>query len=382
MKRRILVTGFIASRNFGDALLCDVVRQWISEQFPSDEVLVRDLFGREEMESTATGVSVRHAERAHRKEQLRQFLSRCTPFDAEYRCQRNFFQTMEPALHRVCGMQYDAVVFAGGQILMDWLTFPVSFLIRQADDRGIPVFLNSAGNGPRVSPRLRKMMHQALESPAVRYFSVRDGRDSVPAYYGLPRNSVSVAADPGLWADTLYCINRADRSGTVGLGVMLPNDADGKKIRDFFLQVADALDQAGRPWQIFTNGEANDVRLAQEIAAFAGHQERLLMPPASPEELCRTIASFDGIISMRLHSIITAASFSVPAVGIVWDRKVQEFMESVGAEDFCCRLDTDAAHVAETFFEAEQTGWNRARILSMREDARRTLIGAMRDAGL
>ena len=63
--------------------------------------------------------------------------------------------------------------------------------------------------------------------------------------------------------------------------------------------------------------------------------EQLAKKPKKPDELISLISSYRIIISLRLHSLITAYSFRVPCIGIAWDDKVRCFFKKIDREQFC-----------------------------------------------
>ena len=48
---------------------------------------------------------------------------------------------------------------------------------------------------------------------------------------------------------------------------------------------------------------------------------------------------FDFIISHRLHSSIIARSIGVGSIGLIWDKKVESFYESIDAKEYSLRGD-------------------------------------------
>lgn len=51
-------------------------------------------------------------------------------------------------------------------------------------------------------------------------------------------------------------------------------------------------------------------------------------------ELVDVIATCEYIISFRLHSLILAAAYDIPSIGLVWDSKVTSFFETIKREEY------------------------------------------------
>ena len=58
-----------------------------------------------------------------------------------------------------------------------------------------------------------------------------------------------------------------------------------------------------------------------------------------PQQLLETISECDLIIGTRLHSLILAIVGEKPIIGIEYQPKVRNFMERVGLQDSCFKID-------------------------------------------
>jgi polysaccharide pyruvyl transferase WcaK-like protein len=50
----------------------------------------------------------------------------------------------------------------------------------------------------------------------------------------------------------------------------------------------------------------------------------------TPEQVAAMLKEMDGVLAMRLHAVILSALSCVPAFGLIYDLKVQSFMERAG----------------------------------------------------
>lgn len=78
-----------------------------------------------------------------------------------------------------------------------------------------------------------------------------------------------------------------------------------------------------------------DLQISTEILSNAKDKCYLLRNKYNVEDIMGIIRELDIIIAMRLHSLIYAATQAVPMVGLVYDPKVDGFMDSIGIKSKC-----------------------------------------------
>lgn len=68
-----------------------------------------------------------------------------------------------------------------------------------------------------------------------------------------------------------------------------------------------------------------------QLLQYSRHSARCVVHRSFPrlEDLTRLLSSLDGVIGMRLHSLILAAGLGVPVVGLAYDPKVTGFMAEI-----------------------------------------------------
>ena len=59
----------------------------------------------------------------------------------------------------------------------------------------------------------------------------------------------------------------------------------------------------------------------------------------STKQLCAELSRGKYLVSTKMHPIIISASYGIPAVGIAYNFKVDDYMASLGAQDRCFRID-------------------------------------------
>lgn len=373
---KILIIGYYYSMNLGDAVICDCMAARLRKEFPDAEVVIRDIWGRETF-TPSPDTTMAMIRKQQLRFRIRSFCTLHTTHDKQLEHEQYVLRQNGTAMRRVAEESCDLVVFAGGQLLTDFLSHELCFYIRHFSARNIPVLLNALGTGPCYSQSLEKELRKALNNPTVKYFSVRDHVDEVNHKY-FNCNRASYAADPGLWADDVYTSEKNDSSDTIGLGIMLPYNISVTRMTIFWIRLIRALDRNGIHWQAFTNGESSDTVFARYVLSHVRSSEDCLhRAPQKPKELVREIAGYRGIISMRLHSHIIAASLGIPSCAIVWDDKLPEFFRHLGYPERCLSISASPARIIETYLKAEKEGVKRDYIRKTRKESEQKLMHAV-----
>ncbi|GEP03115.1 polysaccharide pyruvyl transferase family protein [Methylobacterium oxalidis] len=257
-------------------------------------------------------------------------------------------------------------VFGGGQLIQDGdLNFPLklSAAIGLCHALAMPVAVYGVGASPSRSTLGGHLLRRLLASPRLVHLSARDAasRDSLAGY--RPSQPVDLARDPGLLAAGLW--PAAAKPGRarplIGVGITHPaplhhhgaglareTDADAA---ERYGRLVDGLVAQGLDVALFTNGAAEDEDFltahAARLCAAAGGDGRVARLPraADPAALARRVAGLDGLVAHRLHAIILAYAYRVPAIGLRWDAKLDAFLRSVDAADRAA--DFDDASVGE-----------------------------------
>ena len=141
----------------------------------------------------------------------------------------------------------------------------------------------------------------------------------------------------------------------VGLGVMNSSRFLEDEIINFWMDIIEVLRLRGVKWKIFTTGSESDSVLAYKVlkALNIEHGEDYLSLPNNPNELIDIIANFNGIISFRLHSHIISYALTIPSVGIVWDKKIEDFFEKIDRKNYIFSLFDNPVTIVERIIYAE-----------------------------
>lgn len=256
-------------------------------------------------------------------------------------------------------------VIGGGNLISDIdLNFPtkLTLAINEAERLFLPFAVYASGVTKDWSPRGTMMFEKAFSSPLLRGVFVRDYDSKVLWDQKLAAASgheAVVVRDPGLLASDFIPRSRmhATDRPVAGVGVMshiairyhADSAPDPLHLENWYVDLVQGLIRDGFHVVIFTNGGAEDTpylaKLRPRLAAVGG--DAISFPvQRTPTELCAIISSLDVLVAYRMHAIIAAYSYGVPAIGLAWDRKLRSFMASVGRENYLC--DVTRASPADT----------------------------------
>lgn len=242
-------------------------------------------------------------------------------------------------------------IVGGGNLIIDIdLNFPTKLGVAMAEcrKRKIPVALYGVGVGGEMSRIGKAMFRKMFRSVDLRAVFVRDeaSKRSWDEHFGQGLKPAEVVRDPGLLASEVYSRgSNSARRPTIGICLMSPiaityhthERFDPRRLDDWFVALAKALEAQGFNVAIFTNGAPEDreyltamkPRLTGEVAA----KQLQFLDQSTPAELCAHISNMSAIVAYRMHAIIAAYSFGVPFLALSWDRKLASFVQSVGMSD-------------------------------------------------
>lgn len=264
----------------------------------------------------------------------------------------------------------DGLISGGGSLLQDatgWKSIPYYLgILKLAQWAGKPTFIYSQGLGP-VN---RKVFYRPIVSTfsKCRYVSVRDQESAELLRRMGYTKQVEVVPDPVMGLPL-----RPERTGSApaGAGSSGAKDEDKpvigvsvrhwNKDRSELRGIADSLkrivERRDTVIRFLPFHLPSDEQASREVMQLLpeGNVE-LAQETEHPQDMLREVSSCDVLIGMRLHSLIYAASQHVPAVGISYDPKIDQFL---------LRLDTKAAASTESY-DAEAVAQETLRLLENR----------------
>lgn len=374
---KLAVIGVYYAPNLGDAIICDCVAYWIKKQYPHAEVDIVDIEGK-------TAFPEQHATSIHtlyyrqKKLQWDYWLTRRNIKDRVYYWNAVDVETRQDFYDRIASGNYDAAIFAGGQIFMDWLSVDVCEFLKRFEKAKTPVFFNACGTGLSVSDTIQKLLAHHLQADTIKLISSRDDVKKIEDRYLDGRKKAVPTYDPALWVRDVYLTDKTE-SNTVGLGVMYSTNYSIPKLAGFWIRLIKELNARNITWKFFCNGDMDDYNFGCYVLRKLGLSEKeyIYDYPKSPEELIQQITSFESLISFRLHSHIIAASFDIPAVAIVWDEKLRFFYRHLRHEERCLTIQDSADAVLLAHDKAKREGYCRSILDEQKEFSRKLLLDAL-----
>ncbi|MFM1816085.1 MAG: hypothetical protein RLZ98_2780 [Pseudomonadota bacterium] len=267
----------------------------------------------------------------------------------------------------------NVAVFGGGQLIQDGdLNFPLKLqaAAHECAAYALPMAVYAVGASPSRSPRGRRCFSEILSSERLFLAGARDARSiSILKSLGAqPR----LTLDPGLLASRTWPSSRKEVRTRQRAGLCITHPAvishhatGGRGVSagealDLYEKLAGNLAAQGFDVLCFTNGAGEDEAALDELRGrmAAGNDNIMFAQRAeTPRALAQTIADCDVVVAHRLHATIIAYSYNVPAIGLMWDEKVDAFFELVKRDRHMLPFDQATADgIAESARSAIEEG--------------------------
>ena len=256
-------------------------------------------------------------------------------------------------LHR---MRKTALYISGGGSLIQDVTSSRSlqyylYHIRAAKKRGNPVMMYGCGIGP-VSGKANRKKAGRVISRNVDVIALRDAQSMKELQrLGVSGPRILLTADTALClpapspdAEAAYLRAQGFAPGKDYLMVSLrPWPGIDEKLPAIAAAVDEAADAHDAELVLFALEPRRDIPLLERFAELLHCKYRIVPAPTQWQQLISLIRRMRGVLSMRLHPLVFAAGQGVPVAGIVYDPKVNGFMDELGKSSYCSvdEIDTD-----------------------------------------
>ena len=234
----------------------------------------------------------------------------------------------------------DALLSGGGSLLQDRtstrsLLYYLS-IMRIAKLMGKPVMLYANGIGPVDKPSNRRRVKRAVDRADL--ITLRDhGSAQELREMGVKNPNLHVTADP------VFTLEPAAREESLrllqGAGLKDGMDIVAVSVRDwpdterFAVEAAALCDHLRRTYGmevLFLLMQPHKDRTATEKVRQAMQEPSYVLDtPCSPRELMGVLGEAKLCLAMRLHTLIFAARMAVPVLGLVYDPKVESYLEEL-----------------------------------------------------
>lgn len=305
-KYRVVMSGYYGFANAGDDAILEAIQQAIHEA--SDDIAVTVLSNDPELTRTQYGM-----------EAIPRF---------------RFWSVFSALRHS------DALLSGGGSLLQDTtstrsLLYYLS-VIRCAEWLGKPVMLYANGIGPVRRPGNRRRVKRVVERATL--VTLRDHSSARElAGMGVTRDDLLVTADPVFHLSPAPAQRGAELLAQTGLSPDTPFVAVSvREWRDtghFCAELAKLCDHLSRKHGLqvlfLLMQPARDRDTARQVQSLMEESSYLLDVPCTPRELMAVLGKARLCLAMRLHTLIFAARMSVPAMGLVYDPKVDSYLKEL-----------------------------------------------------
>lgn len=242
------------------------------------------------------------------------------------------------------------LLFGGGSLLQD-VTSSKSILyylaiIRLAQRCGLKTMLYANGIGPIVKKTNRFLATKILNK--VDIITLRDDKsDEELKSLGIKKPKVTITADPAFTIDAdvslsgKYFTNMAGvKSGTRLCVVSL---RDWKNSSENFVEemskLCDYMIENHGLFPLFVPMQyPADLEISKKVMRTMRNKSYIINRELSVPEMFSVLSEAEVIIGMRLHSLIYATTLAIPAMALVYDPKINAFMESINQPD-CVYVD-------------------------------------------
>lgn len=319
-----LVVGEFYSSNLGDPLLCETVVSVIRGSYPTAKIIPFDLSGKISMTEKYEIHSKSLPPWFHRK--LKVFPAYRKYYNKKKQEDKYSFIT-EPLKQIKKKNKIDLVVFAGGEMFMDFFVNKIQIIVGFFEKT--PIIFHACGMY-YLSNDAKRIFYQIVRSANVKSVSVRDSYNRFVEYFGSEK--ISNTYDTALLC-SLYSLP-SQKKNDLGIGVI-----DREEFFSFQVSFIKEIQKSNINWQLFTNGSQSDYNAALRILKQIGiHEsetgEYLHSRPTSAKELIQEVTTYNRIVAFRLHCQIIAASFGIASYGFVWDDKVKEFYDKLSIDNY------------------------------------------------
>ncbi len=201
---------------------------------------------------------------------------------------------------------------------------------------GLKVMLYANGIGPVSRGSNRYFTSRIIN--LVDVITLREETSSLElAALGIKKPEIIVTADPALGlgpANSEEIDSIFEQVGISGdcplIGFSMRKWAGYDRYSSIIAQAADYLEEKYNARSIFIPLHfPSDLAVAEDIASKMKHTPFILRNMYGIDKTLGIMKRLDMVLGMRLHALIYSVSLSVPVIGLIYDPKVQGFLEYV-----------------------------------------------------
>ena len=252
------------------------------------------------------------------------------------------------ALRKSFSSQRTVLVSGGGTLFQDVtssrsLYYYLSLLL-MARRYQIPVVIYGQGVGPFRRKWNQRLTGRILRGTQLVILRDQQAYDDVRAWNLLDKDKLCLGADPvlalepsGHYGSILKSESRPFKDGPILLVSLRP----WPTLAHHLNQLATALDTFSREgWQVvfLPFQYDSDYPICRDCASLMDEPAEVWDRPLTAQETLSLTEEADYCLGMRLHSLIFAAIWGLPMVGLAYDPKVEGFLKELDLAEFVLDL--------------------------------------------
>ena len=341
---RVVIVGEKYSKNLGDGVIFDVVEEICKSSDFVTDIIQFDISGKKDYDLDNS------------KSFFKKVLLRFSYFKKRER--NNIENTRHESVMRnlksLDDEEIDCIVFAGGQMFMDYFVVPIKYIVEYFQKREIPIIFNSCGVGS-LSVDNEKNLRDIINSQNVVAISVRDHFDQFKnEFIANEKIRVEECLDPVVELNDYVELKPISDKNNVGIGIMhpalfitseFPFSEDNYKA--LINKVIELLNNDNVKWEFFTNGSDDDENYLKQLSQELGFENKISTVAKNPKELVSKINGYEKVISFRLHSQIIAQALHIPVIGFIWNDKVRYYGEITNTSEWFLELNNKTVKAVE-----------------------------------
>ncbi len=286
----------------------------------------------------------------------------------------------------------DLVVFAGGGLIKytrEDFWNPIYSIITYCNRKKIPVYINAIGvEGFKHNNFYCQLLKYSLNKKCVKRITTRDDIETLKTKYIKDSKKTALVGDSALWSPNVYNIEEIpiDKKQIIGIGLIRGKiftdygfNISEDEIINLYIGIIKELEKRNYKWQMFCNGIKSDYLIGQKILENLNLENidniYLAKRPTKSKKLINLITSYKAIIAARLHAIIVAVSYNIPAVGLVWNDKLTEFGEIMNISNRFIEKDKfrDSVYIVDQLEESIRNNYKHSPIEEYKSKTRMDL---------
>lgn len=246
----------------------------------------------------------------------------------------------------------DIIFFAGGGLFgLSYLNFfdYLDEITKIAEEWNIPVIFSSMGiNNMDATKETEEKLRNILKRECIVDISVRENLELFKGYTENQNFDIQLVADPATWTRYVYRkeIEEVRREQVIGINVvrggLFKDNKKDWKLKDeinYLNELRQLLDKSSLKYKFFTNGSFLDNNALKYFAKENNIPIEQLVFPNSTQDLVKTIASFDFVVGIRMHSSIISYSMGIPCINLIWNDKIPLFYKNINMPERAINLE-------------------------------------------